>query len=200
MMRPISTAAHWVGRHAFPALAATVIVVGAAGGGIGYALASQPTAAATSPTPAVPGTAKPAPLSGGGATRAPGSAQVARAVQQALRVIADQTGQSITTIRSELAAGKSVNDIAGAKAPAIESQILAGITKIADRAVKAGKITAAQETSDLALVKTKLAALIAEPGTQLLQDARNAIQFLQPHAPKRAAPAASATPAPTPTP
>jgi hypothetical protein len=197
MMRANSKAAHWVGRHAFPAIAATVIVVGATSAGIGYALASQSTTAATtSPVPTISGSAKPAPLSGTGARRAPGATQLARALRQTLTLIAGQIGQSVATIRSELAAGKSVNQIAGAKAPAIESEILSQITKLAGRALGAGKITSAQEGSILATAKTKVAALMAESGTQLLKDARSALQFLYGKGPKDPAPPAAAAPTP----
>jgi hypothetical protein len=193
MTTPIRSAARWVGRHAFPALAATVIAVGAAGGGIGYAVASQHTATATS-TPS--GTVSPAPSSAAKGHRATGAARAARLLQRALSLIASQTGQSVATVRSELAAGKSVNEIAGAKAPAIESQILAQITKIAARAVSAGKISSAQETSILAIAKTKIDALMAEPGTQLLQDARNALQYLNGKGLKHLSRPAAAAPTP----
>lgn len=175
MTTSIRSAARWVGRHAFPALAATVIAVGAAGGGIGYAVASQHTTTATA-TP--PGTGSPAPSSAAKGHHATGAARATRLLQRALSLIASQTGLSVTTVHSELAAGKSVDEIAGAKAAAIESQILAQITKIAAHAVSAGRISSAQETSILAIAKTKIDALMAEPGTQLLQDARSALQYL----------------------
>lgn len=186
----IRSAAHWVARHSFPAAAATVLVVGAAGGGIGYSIAGQHAAAAPITSPAPSPTHSPAaakPHSGTPASR--GQALVTRA----LTMLSKATGQSVTSIRTQLAAGKSLDDIAGAKAPAIEAQILAQLTNLGDRAVKAGKITAAEETTYLALAKTKVAALMAEPGTQLMQDVQKFLQFLQTH--HRAA-AASPTPAP----
>jgi hypothetical protein len=187
-MRYARGAAHWVRRHAFAALAATVIAVGAAGGGIGYAVASQHPVAPASTTPTtnkVPSSAAP-----GGHH---GSAS-ARLFQRALNLIATQTGQSVATVRSELAAGKSVNDIAGSKAAAIESSILAQVTKLADHAVAAGKLSSTAEASLLAAARTKLEALMAEPGTQLLAAARNALTFVPPHAGKHTAP----TPSPAP--
>jgi hypothetical protein len=193
MTRSIRSAARWVGRHGFPALAATVIAVGAAGGGIGYAVASQHTTA--TPTSAPSGTTTPAPASAAKGHR--GTAVARGALQRALSLIASQTGQSVATVRSELASGKSVNDIAGAKAPAIESQILAQITKLAGRAVSAGKISATQETSLLAMAKTKIEALMAEPGPQLLRDARNVLQYLNGKGLKHLSPPAAAAPTPT---
>lgn len=190
------SAARWVGRHALPAVAATAIALGAAGGGIGYAVASQhSTAAPVSSTSGSSGATTPVgnakPKHGTSATRG------AQVIERALSMLATQTGQSVAAVRSQLEAGKSVNDIAGAKAPAIESAILAQINKLAARAVSTGKITAAQEATGLSMAKTKVEALMAEPGTQLLKDAQKFLQFLQ----TRGAAghhAAAATPTPPP--
>jgi hypothetical protein len=191
------SAARWVGRHALPAVAVTAIALGAAGGGIGYAVASRHTA--TAPASSAAGTTKPAPSSA--ATGKTSGARAAQLIQRALSLLASQTGQSVASVRSQLEAGKSVDDIAGAKAPAIESGILAQVTKLADRAVSAGRITAAQETAGLAVAKARIAALMAEPGTQLIKDARGALQFLHAHGARHgAAPSTGApvTAAPTP--
>lgn len=191
------SAARWVGRHALPAVAVAAIALGAAGGGIGYAVASQHTT--TAPPSSAAGTTKPAPSSA--ATGKTSGARAAQLIQRALSLLASQTGQSVASVRSQLEAGKSVDDIAGAKAPAIESSILAQVTKLADRAVSAGRITAAQETAGLAVAKTRIAALMAEPGTQLIKDARGALQFLHARGARHgAAPStgAPATAAPTP--
>ncbi len=187
------SAARWVGRHALPAVAATAIALGAAGGGIGYAVASQHTT--TAPASSAAGATKPAPSSA--ATRKTSGARAALLIQRALGLLASDTGQSVASVRSQLEAGKSVDDIAGAKAPAIESSILAQVTKLADRAVSAGRITAAQETAGLAVAKTRIAALMAEPGTQLIKDARGALQFLHAHGAKHGAPPATGAPATT---
>jgi hypothetical protein len=191
------SAARWVGRHALPAIAVTAIALGAAGGGIGYAVASQHTT--TAPPSSAAGTTKPVPSSA--AAGKTSGARAAGLIQRALSLLASQTGQSVASVRSQLEAGKSVDDIAGAKAPAIERSILAQVTKLADRAVSAGRITAAQETAGLAVAKTRIAALMAEPGTQLIKDAGAALQFLHGHGARHgAAPAmgAPATAAPTP--
>ncbi|HWF58328.1 MAG TPA: hypothetical protein VG520_08250 [Candidatus Dormibacteraeota bacterium] len=178
-------------------IAASALVVGVTGAGIGYAVAGQgATAATTSPAPVTAGSTKLAPLPGAGAISGPGSAQVARAVRQTLNAIANEIGQSVTTIRGELASGKSIDQIAGAKAPAIESRIVAQFTKLAGRAVSAGKITTTQETSILAMAKTKVAALMAEPGTQLLKDARGDFQFLKGNGARHLPPPAAAAPTP----
>jgi hypothetical protein len=188
----VRSAARWVGRHAFPAAAATVLVVGAAAGGIGYSIAGghataapiSSTAPSTTTHPPATGKAKPAkPHTGTAASR--GQALINRA----LSMLSKETGQSVASIRAQLAAGKSVDAIAGAKAPAIQAQILAQLTKLGDRAVATKKITAAQETMYLALAKTKVAALMAEPGTQLMQDVQKFLQMLQTHRPSAATPA-----------
>lgn len=177
-MFSIRSAARWVGRHSLPAAAVTVVVVGAAGGGVGYAIAGQHTAAAVTTAPSKPAApaGHPAPARGGAQAR--GQALV----QRALSMLAKETGQSVASIRTQLASGKSIDDIAGAKAPAIENQILAQLTKLGDRAKAAGRITAAQETTYLAMAKTKVEALMAEPGTQLMKDVRSLLQMLRNHA------------------
>lgn len=184
----IRHAASWAGRHTFPVLAAAVIAVGAAGGGIGYAVASQhSTPIASTPAPS------PSP-SGGAAHRRKGAGS--GIIDRALAMLAQQTGQSVASIRSQLAAGKSVDQVAGAQAPAIESEIMSAITKLADRAVAAGRITSAQEATDLAAVKTRLDALLAAPGTQLVADLRADLQFL--HGLHGAPGVSPASPSPTP--
>jgi hypothetical protein len=183
MFRFVSTAVRWTGRHSFPAAAAAIIVVGAAGGGIGYAITSQHAAAAPLSTTAPSTNHSPA---AGRAHRATAAKRGQALVARALGMLSRQTGQSVASIRAQLAAGKSVDEIAGAKAPAIEAQILGQLTKLGDRAVKAGKITAAQEASYLALAKTKVTALMAEPGTHLVRDVQAFLQMLQAHHPAAA--------------
>ncbi|MDQ2961281.1 MAG: hypothetical protein M3R48_09595 [Candidatus Dormibacteraeota bacterium] len=193
MLRTFRTAAHWLGRHAFPAAIASVIALGAAGGGIGYAVASgHTTSAPVSSTPA-PTSTTPTPKSG--PQRHAPATRGAALIDHALALLASQTGQSVASVRSQLQAGKSVDDIAAAKASAIESAILAQIDKLAAHAVSTGKITAAQEATALAMAKTKVEALMAEPGTQLLKDAQKFLQFLHNHAGTHRG-AATATPAP----
>jgi hypothetical protein len=176
MLKVVSTAAHWVGRHAFPAATASVIALGAAGGGIGYAVASQHATAA--PVTSTSGSGSTTPAKKGAASASRGAALL----QRALSLLAAQTGQSVASVRSQLQAGKSIDDIAGAKAPAIESAILAQVDKLAARAVAAGKISAAQEATAVAMAKTKVEALMAEPGTQLLKDAQKFLRLLNNHA------------------
>jgi hypothetical protein len=180
MLKVVNTAAHWVGRHAFPAAAASVIALGAAGGGIGYAVASQHATAA--PTSSTAGSASTTPSAAPAQKGAARASRGAALMQRALSLLAAQTGQSVASVRSQLQAGKSIDDIAGAKAPAIESAILAQVDKLAARAVAAGKISAAQEATGLAMAKTKVEALMAEPGTQLLEDAQKFLKFLNNHA------------------
>ncbi len=193
MSRAVRNAAHWVGRHAFPAIAASVVAIGAAGGGIGYAVASQHSTAA--PVSSTSGSTSTTPAAGAKAKPGSAASRGAQLVERALSLLATQTGQSVASVRSQLEAGKSVDDIAGAKAPAIESAILAQVNKLAARAVSAGKLSATQEATILAMAKTKVEALMAEPGTQLLKDAQSLLQTLKNHAGHHAA-APAATPSP----
>ena len=179
-----------MGRHAFPAIVASIVVIGAAGGGIGYAVASQHTTSS-----AVASTTTPTPTAGAKPRTATPASRGAALVQKALALLATQTGQSVASVRSQLLAGKSIDDIAGAKAPAIESAILAQVNKLAGRAVSAGKITATQEATMLAAAKTRVEALMAEPGTQLLADAQKLLKGLQGGAARHHG---AATPSPSP--
>jgi hypothetical protein len=176
MMKFVRTATRWVGRHAFPAIVASVVVVGAAGGGIGYAVASQHSTAPVSSTSGSTGTT---PTAGAKPKAGTAASRGAQLVQRALSLLATQTGQSVASVRSQLAAGKSIDAVAGAKAPAVESAILDQLNKLAARAVTAGKITPAEQASGLAMAKTKVEALMAESGTQLLKDAQKLLPLLQ---------------------
>ncbi|MBJ7609746.1 MAG: hypothetical protein JF887_10025 [Candidatus Dormibacteraeota bacterium] len=185
-------AARWVGHHTLPAAAATVLAVGAAGGGIGYSIAGQHAAAA------VAASTGPATQPSGGNGKAGSGTRATRGealIQKALARLATETGQSVASIRAQLAAGKSVDAIAGPKAPAIETDILGQLTKLGDRAVKAGKITATQETTYLAMAKTRVEALMAEPGTQLMQDLQRFLHDVSAHGLGHAGHQATAPPA-----
>jgi hypothetical protein len=165
-------AARWAKRHALPAGAATVVLLGAAAGGIGYEIAGHPAAASTSASTAAhaPSTAA-----------APSGDRAARLLERGIAMLATRVGESPAQVRADLAAGKSINDIAGAHATAIQAEIVTEITKLGDRAVKAGRITAAQEATYLAEAKTRIAALMAEPGPKLLQDYQKLVQSLKNH-------------------
>ncbi|MEO8899568.1 MAG: hypothetical protein ABI352_04260 [Candidatus Dormibacter sp.] len=176
----LRSAALWVGRHTFPVAAATVLVVGAAAGGVGYSIAGGHATAAPVSTTA-PATTHPAATGKSKLHTGTAASRGQALIAKALSMLSTQTGQSLASIRTQLAAGKSVDAIAGANAPAIQAQVLAQLTKLGDRAVKAKKITTAQETMYLALAKTKVASLMAEPGTQLLQDVQKFLQMLQSH-------------------
>ncbi len=177
MKNPILTTARWVGRHAFPAVAATVVTVGAAGGGIGYAVASQHSVA--SPVSSASGFTGTTPTPGATSKAGPAASRGAQLLQRALSLVAAQSGQTVASVRSQLAAGRSIDAIAGAKAPAVESGILDQLGKLAQKAAAAGKITAAQEAAGLAAAKTEVETLMAEPGTQLLKDAHKLLQHLR---------------------
>jgi hypothetical protein len=168
-----------------------VLVVGAVGGGIGYSLAGQHAAAA--PTASTSTNHLPPPTGKARVAAAPGGKKI---VDGAISMLATQTGQSVASIRDQLVTGKSIDAIAGAQAPAVESEIIAAITKLTDKAVKTGKISAAQESAGLATVKTRVEALMAEPGTPLVKDMDKLVQALlaQPAAGAQPAPPTSPTP------
>ena len=62
-------------------------------------------------------------------------------------VILSTLGIDATTLRTQLQAGKSLADIAGAKKDALIAALVAAETKAIDDAVAAGKLTAANATS-----------------------------------------------------
>jgi hypothetical protein len=179
--------AHWVGRHSLPAAAATVVVVAAAGGGIGYTVAGQhtATAASTSTTPA--GGSATRPSTGPSSKSRPGEAVIARMVKR----LAAEINVPVATVRTELKT-KSINDVVAAagKDPAtIEAGIMAQLQARGDRAVTAGRITAQQETTWLAMAKPEVEKLMAEAPAQRTTDIRTLLQTLRAHQPKVAAPA-----------
>ncbi|MHB8717851.1 MAG: hypothetical protein ACYDAC_03020 [Candidatus Dormibacteria bacterium] len=155
----VRTPLRWLGRHAIPALGVTLIAGAAAGGGITYALTSQPAAAASPATPA--------PLAHGDHARqgmaTPGLAR------EVLALVVKDTGQSAATIRADLASGKSLDQVAGASATTLENDIVRTI--VARLSAHRATGSAAPGTSTLeARVRTRVHALMAEPGTQLLKE------------------------------
>ena len=78
------------------------------------------------------------------------------------------------------------------------SDNLGGILMTADwvsrNAVAAGKLSSTAEASLLAAAKTKLEALMAEPGTQLLADAQKALNCVPAHPGKHTGPTTSPAP------
>jgi hypothetical protein len=175
MISLIRSAATWTAHHALPAVAATVVVAAAAGGGITYAVASHntpSTATAQPSTPKVPAThAKKAGL---------GSERRAAAAKLVALVTSD-TGQSLASIESQLQAGKSMNQIAGASATKLESDVLAALKTALDHRVTAGRVTSTQEAADLTRARTFLDKAMAEPGTTLLKELQHLRQGAKSH-------------------
>lgn len=80
-----------------------------------------------------------------------------------IRATASETGLSLQTIRKDLRAGQTLDQIAGSKAAAVEHDVLAALQARLDKAVDAGKITKAQEAARLARAKTRIEALMSTP-------------------------------------
>jgi len=69
---------------------------------------------------------------------------------------AKETGIPVATIRQDLRAGETLNQIAGAKAGAVINDVLARVKVRLDKARDAGKITQAQETRLLARATARI--------------------------------------------
>src|SRR5579864_4187575 len=125
---------------------AGMLAIGAAGGVAVHAATSSaptstPTAATSTPSPER-AECLPKPL--------------LRAAEQVLSIAASVTGQSKEQILDQLRQGRTLDQIAGDKASTIESQALAQLKARLDKAVSAGKLTAARETAMLDKAKTAL--------------------------------------------
>ncbi|MDQ2960473.1 MAG: hypothetical protein M3R48_05415 [Candidatus Dormibacteraeota bacterium] len=191
MISLIRSAAGWTAQHALPAVAATVVVAAAAGGGITYAVASHNTPSTTTTQPSTP--AAPATH----AKKTGGSSERRAAAEKLLALVTTDTGQTLASIESQLQGGSSMNQVAGANATKLESDVMAALKTALDHRVTAGKLTATQESADLARAKTYLDKLMAEPGTALLKQ----LQHLRQGTGSRlgtAAPATTPPAAPTP--
>lgn len=90
--------------------------------------------------------------------------QVARALL--VKLVAHDTGKSVAEIRSELKAGKSLNDIAGTQAASVRTQALARVKKTLDRAVLKGKLTVQQEATLMTKAGKQLDKLMSRQATQ----------------------------------
>ena len=76
-------------------------------------------------------------------------------------------GLTDVELRNQLTAGKSLADIAGARGKTVsglEAALIAPVRKRLDTAVKAGRITQAQEQRFLARIQQRVAALVQRPG------------------------------------
>ncbi len=113
---------------------ATVSIIPALASGFGRGNASTLAA-----TPA-PGATK----TGGSITKAVAARRIALAL---FRESVKETGLSRTTVLKDLLNGETLTQIDGSKAQAVESAVMAKVTKRIDKAETAGKITSTQATS-----------------------------------------------------
>ena len=157
MTGTITSTLRWLRRHALPAVAATLIVGAAAGGGITYAMTSSPSPAAAATT------TKPAPK-GGAATRGKG----ALFAHQVVAIMVRDTGMTLAAIKAELAKGQTLDQIAGTNATKLENDIVTALTTALSKRVPAAR--APERSTALATaIRKRVHAVMAEPGTQLLQ-------------------------------
>ena len=180
MLENARRAARWVTRHSVPVATASVLVLGAAGGGIGYSLAGQRAAAsdisATNVASTTGTSAAPA------APTKPRAAAGQAVLAEALKRLSTLTGVPVAEVHKELATGSSIDTIAGDKEETVEQEILTRLTKLGDRAVKAKKITAAQEKAFLDAAPAELEKLMADSGADRAKDLRALLQALRAHA------------------
>lgn len=135
--------------------AGVATVAAAAGAGVAQLGAAAPVAAQVATA-----TAPSSPSPSGASTPAAHPALKAilgRALHHRLVVAtAAATGQTVAQVRAELAAGKSLDDIAGTKVAAIEKAVGDGVKDRLDKAVAKDRITAAQETAILNRLKAAM--------------------------------------------
>ena len=158
MIGIVRSSLHWLGRHALPAVAATLVVGAAAGGGITYAMTSSQPAASAAATSAKPGTA----------VRARG----APFARQVVAIVVKDTGLSLATIKADLAKGESLDQVAVSNATKLENDIVTTLTTALSKRLPAISRFAPLFTHGAtvdAMIRARVHALMAEPGTQLLQ-------------------------------
>jgi hypothetical protein len=146
-------------------VAITAVALVAAGGAT--AAAVIPAVAAPSSTSA-PSTAPATPHHG---TKAPGKHHGHPIVRALVHATAKATGLPVTTVLKDLAAGQTLNQIAGGKAAAVENDALTALQKRLDRAVDRHKITKQQEADLLAKAKTRIEKLMGEDLSKALHGA-----------------------------
>ena len=137
-------------------VAITAVALMAAGGAT--AAAVIPAVAAPSSTSA-PSTAPATPHHG---TKTPGRHHGHPLARALVHATAMETGLPVKTVLQDLAAGQTLNQIAGSKASAVENDVLTAMRQRLDRAVDRGKITKQQEEDLLAKAKTRIEKLMGE--------------------------------------
>lgn len=184
MFGPLTSIKSAVAGHALGAVIATACLAGAAGTGAGILL-GHTTASASPPVQTAPATIPTAGV--GSKTKAKGKDAAGIAAQAVLKEIESKTGLSAAQIHTDLAANQTLNQICGAQAQTVQSDLMSALQSRLNAAVSAGSLTQAQATAAESKAQTKLASLMNEPGQQLLASMGHT-----------AKPAASATAAPSP--
>ena len=77
-------------------------------------------------------------------------------VSLAVKDTAKETGQTLQQVFVDVKQGQTLNQIAGDKATGVESDVMASVKSILDKAVSSGKITQAQEDTLLPKAQTRL--------------------------------------------
>ncbi|MBV8446048.1 MAG: hypothetical protein JOZ92_09045 [Candidatus Dormibacteraeota bacterium] len=120
-------------------------------GGIGAAVVAPALASSSSATPsATPSHSNPAHHGMRGFRPAwSGAAAGFGMARQLAAETAKETGISRTTLLSDLRSGQTLDQVAGAKAQSVVTAVLAKVQTRLDAAVKAGRLTSGQESTDL---------------------------------------------------
>lgn len=159
-----SAARHTVGaarRHVVTTGVVGALLTGSMGAGAAFALSSHSVQAASS-------TAAPeADALAAAAEPGRGHGREAFAFRALVRLVATETNQTAKAVIDQLRAGKSLDQIAGAKAASIRQQVLDRLKVRLDKAVANKRITQAQADQRLAAWKTRLEKLMSTSGTSL---------------------------------
>jgi hypothetical protein len=92
-------------------------------------------------------------------------------VRAAVRATVRETGLSAATVTRDVRTGKTLDQIAGAKHPAVEQDVLALVLQRLNRAVARHRITAQQEQQVLANAKSALDKLMSSDLSKRLHNA-----------------------------
>lgn len=159
-MAQLRTLVSRVGARRVAAVAIALVVAGVGS----FAAVS---AATSGSTPSAQLAAATVPATGSPAATTPGARKGHRhpLLAALVRATVKETGLSAKTVRQDLRSGQTIDQIAGSKASAVESDVISALTTRLDKARQNGRITQQQETSLLARAKTRIEKLMSTPLT-----------------------------------
>jgi hypothetical protein len=154
-------------RHALVTGLSATLAAGAAGFGGGFALAAHTAAvvAAPAPAPVSSPTASPTPSAAAAKTRS----AAAEASRRLIALVAQDTGQTATQVRTLMGQGETLSQIAGPQAQAVVSAADAALQAKLAAMVTSGKLSQSGESTRLTRLEALVTRAMAAPGPAILK-------------------------------